>query len=40
MSDLDWKVVPIEEWPGELLTEHKRHPFRVQRSDASYRCTP
>lgn len=26
---IDWRVVPIERWPGEETRERRRHPFRT-----------
>lgn len=28
---MDWKVVPIRQWPGPLTADRRRHPFRVSR---------
>ena len=27
---MDWKVVPIERWPGPMTGERRQHPFRKQ----------
>ena len=27
---MDWKVVPIERWPGPMTGERRKHPFRKQ----------
>jgi hypothetical protein len=29
MTDLDWRVVPIERWPGERTKERRDHRFRI-----------
>ncbi len=29
---LDWRVVPIEKWPGELTEERQNHRFRTSKS--------
>lgn len=41
---LDWRVVPIERWPGEHTKERKEHRFRTttkqQYGDGRYRTKP
>lgn len=32
MTDLDWRVVPIERWPGEQTEERQSHRFRTSKS--------
>lgn len=36
MRDLDWRVVPIEQWPGEQTKNRQRHRFNVE-STGPYR---
>lgn len=36
MADLDWRVVPIERWPGAQTEERRRHPFRTHVYGHSY----
>lgn len=32
MRDLDWRVVPIEKWPGEQTQERQQHRFSTERT--------